>query len=157
MCALTFARHQRGFGREEMLSEAGNRIHQYIDTDAGLAGNKVNSFLSAELRFNLLFLLLVQEINFVDHHPSFRSRSDRAAPLRDGGIDNPKHKVCARSLLTRAPHAFAFNGIGRLANAGGIEHRYGIAGEIEMQFEHVAGGSREWRYNRRLAPCEPIE
>ena len=72
-------------------------------------------------------------------------------------IDHPKHQVRVGRPLTCAPHAFAFDRVGRLPNSRSVEHGDGIAAEIEMQFQHIARSSGEGRHDRSLAPSEAIE
>src|SRR5262245_61077423 len=172
MCALPLARHQGGFRCEEAPGKARERVKQFIDTNTGRAGHKVNSFLLIESGFNSsLHLLLRHQVHFVNHQPSmfvnhqpsmgFGWSLDEGAlqcPRLDrSGIDDPQHEVCAGGLLARSPHAFAFDWIVRFANAGGIEHRHRIAAEIEMQSEDIARGARKRRHDRSLAACQPVE
>src|SRR5215831_11304064 len=164
MCALALARHQGGLRCEEAPGKARERVNQFIDTNTGRAGNKVNSFLLNESGFNSsLHLLLRHQIHFVNHQPSmgFGWSLDQGAlqcPRLDrSSIDDPQHEVCAGGLLARSPHAFAFDWIVRFPNAGGIEHRHGIAVEIEMQFEDIARGAGKWRHDRSLAARQPVE
>src|SRR5262245_63984182 len=81
----------------------------------------------------------------------------RCPRLDRSSIDDPQHKVGAGGLLARSPHAFAFDWIVCFPNAGGIEHRHGIAAEIEMQFEEIARGAGKWRHDRSLAARQPVE
>src|SRR5262249_13410860 len=53
--------------------------------------------------------------------------------------------------------ALAFDWIVGFANAGGVDRRHRIAGEIEMEFEDVARGAGKRRDDRSLAPRQSIE
>src|SRR5215475_13621506 len=164
MCALALARHHGGLRREEAPGKTRERVNQFVDTSASRTGDKVNNFLPIESGFNSsLHLLLHHQIHFVNHQPNMRfgwSLDEGAlqCPRLDrSGIDDPQHEVGAGGLLARSPHAFAFDRIVRFSNAGGIEHRHGIAAEIEMQFEDIARGAGKWRHDRSLAARQPVE
>ena len=70
---------------------------------------------------------------------------------------SPKARDPRRPPARRTAHPLALDRVVGVANARGVEHRHGIAAQIEMDLQHVAGGSGKRRYDCRLPSRQPIE
>ena len=100
------------------------------------------------------------EIDLVSHNPRPRNAVAIGYPMLR--IDHPQYEVRLFRTRARPAHPLLLDGIIGLANAGGVDHRYRIAVEIELDLDHVAGGagmrgddrhlaSRQLIYQRRFA------
>ena len=85
--------------------------------------------------------------------PATASRPDRRAPR----LHQPQHEVGVLGSRSRPAHAFLLDRIVGLANAGGVDHRDGIAVEIELHLDHVARRAGMRRDDRDLAARELID
>src|SRR3954463_10141538 len=137
MGALALPRHQSRLLREEALSEACNGGNQLLHSDSGGARDKMNFIRFLKSGFNLSWFCWIREIHLVDHQPA---RLDgRLSDIPGCRFDHPKDEVSAGRLLARTPPPLALDRVGGVANTCGVEHRYGIAAEIKMDLQHVAG------------------
>ena len=60
-----------------------------------------------------------------------------------GGVDHEQHAVGAAHFGGGAAHAFALDGIVRIAQARGVEHVQRQAVDVDAFAQHVARGARE--------------
>jgi len=93
------------------------------------------------------------QIDLVSDHDDIGGWN-RRSPLRHR-VDHPQNEIGVRRPRLGARNAFALDRIVGLADAGGVEHRDRIAGQIEMHFDHVARRAREpaTRSRLRAARC----
>src|SRR5689334_8241305 len=74
-----------------------------------------------------------------------------------GRIEHPQYEVGGCRLSAGAADTLLLDRILGVADASGVEYGHGIAAEVEMEFEHVAGRAGKWRHDRRLPPRQPVE
>ena len=115
----------------------------------------MNSIRILESRFNPSSFRWVRKIHLVDHQPT--GLDGRLSDILGRRLDHPKDEVRAGRLLAGTPHPLALDRVGGVANTRGVEHRYRIAAQIKMNFQHVAGGSGKRRYDCRLPSRQPIK
>ena len=72
-------------------------------------------------------------------------------------VQEQQRQVGGLGAGKRAAHAFGFDGLGRVAQAGGVGEDHRIAAEIHPHLDHVAGGAGGFGHDGHVAAGKRID